>query len=66
MQVKSIAECILQYFQPSLSYILSLILLFCLILSGRLRQVFTVLKGSLEQSEHKFRPVDKKVFTLLR
>ena len=43
MQVKSIAECskgsILQYFQPSLSYRLSLRPLFRLILSGRLRQV---------------------------
>ena len=43
MQVKSIAECskgsILQYFRPSLSYHLSLIPLFCLFLSGRLRQV---------------------------
>ena len=43
MQVKSIAECskgsILQYFRPSLSYHLSLKSLFCLFLSGRLRQV---------------------------
>ena len=43
MQVKSIAECskgsILQYFRPSLSYHLSLRSLFCLFLSGRLRQV---------------------------
>ena len=43
MQVKSIAECskgsILQYFGPSLSYHLSLRSLFCLFLSGRLRQV---------------------------
>ena len=43
MQVKSIAECskgsILQYFQPSLSYHLSLRSLFCLFLCGRLRQV---------------------------
>ena len=43
MQVKSIAECskgsILQYFRPSLSYYLSLISLFCLFLSGRLKQV---------------------------
>ena len=42
-QVKSIAECsngsILQNFQPSLSYYLSLRSLFCLFLSGRLRQV---------------------------
>ena len=42
MQVKSIAECpkgsILQYFRPSLSYHLSLRYLFCLFLSGRLRQ----------------------------
>ena len=43
MQVKSIAECskgsILQYFQPSLSLYLPLTSLFCLFLSGRLRQV---------------------------
>ena len=43
MQVKSIAECskgsILQYFRPSLSYHLSLRSLFCLFLSGHLRQV---------------------------
>ena len=49
MQVKSIAECskgsILQYFRPSLSYHLSLTSLFCLFLSGSLRQVllYTVL-----------------------
>ena len=43
MQVKSIAECfngsILQYFRPSLSYYLTFRSLFCLFLSGRLRQV---------------------------
>ena len=47
MQVKSIAGCspfcfkgsILQYFQPSLSYRLSLRPLFCLFLSGRFTQV---------------------------
>ena len=43
MQVTSIAECspwsILQYFWPSLNYHLSLSPLFCLFLSGRLRQV---------------------------
>ena len=43
MQVKSIAECskgsILQYFRPSLSYHLPLRPLFCLFLSGGLRQV---------------------------
>ena len=43
MQVKSIAECskgsILQYFRPSLSYHFSLRPLFCILLSGRLRQV---------------------------
>ena len=47
MQDKSIAECskgsILQYFRPSLSYHLSLISLFCLFLSGRLRQVLLYL-----------------------
>ena len=43
MQVKSIAECsngsILQYFQPALSYHLSLRSLFCHFLSGRFTQV---------------------------
>ena len=43
MQVRSIAECskgsILQYFRPSLSYILSLRFLFRLFLSGRFRHV---------------------------
>ena len=43
MQVKSIVECskgsILQYFRPSLSYHFPLRPLFCLFLSGRLRQV---------------------------
>ena len=43
MLVKSIAECskgsILQYFRPSLGYHLPLRQLFCLFLSGRLRQV---------------------------
>ena len=56
MFVKSIAECsngsILQYFRPSLSYHLLLRPLFCLFLSGRLRQVFTVsLQGN--PSEYK-------------
>ena len=43
MKVKSIAECskgsILQYFQSSLSYYLSLRSLFCLFLGGRFTQV---------------------------
>ena len=43
MQVKSIAECskgsILQYFRPALSYHMALRPLFCLFLSGHLRQV---------------------------
>ena len=43
MLVKSFAECsswsILQYFQPLLSYHLSISSLLCLFLSGRLRQV---------------------------
>ena len=47
MQVKSIAECskgsILQYFRPSFSYFFSLRSLFCLFLSGRLRQVLLYL-----------------------
>ena len=50
MQVKSIAECskgsILQYFQPSLSYHLSVRSLFCLFLSGR----FTLVLLSLIKS----------------
>ena len=56
MQVKSIAESILQYFRPSLSYHLPLRPLFCIFLSGRLRQVLLYLpifpsnptKGNLE------------------
>ena len=36
---RKLHESILQYFRPSLSYHLSLRLLFCLFLSGRLRQV---------------------------
>ena len=47
MHVKSIAECslwsILQYFRPSLNYHLSFRSLFCLFLSGRLRQVLLYL-----------------------
>ena len=43
VQVKSVAECskrsTLQFFRPSLSYQMSLRCLFCLFLSGRLRQV---------------------------
>ena len=43
MQVKRIAECskgsILQFFRPTSSYHLSLRSVFCLFLSGRLRQV---------------------------
>ena len=39
MQVRSIAECILQYFRPSLSYHLSYRSLFCLFLSGHFTQV---------------------------
>ena len=49
MQDKIIAECskgsILQYFQPSLSSHLSLRLLFCLFLSGRLRQVLQYIES---------------------
>ena len=53
MKVKSIAECsnrsILQYFRPALSYHLSLRPLFCLFLSGRLRQVllYNYCRGSV-------------------
>ena len=47
MQVKSIAECskgsILQYFQPSLKYYFALRPLFCLFLSGALRQVLLLI-----------------------
>ena len=53
MQVKSIAECskgsILQYFRPSLSYHLSLRSLFCLLLSGRLRQVLLYVKVTVNK-----------------
>ena len=42
MQVKSIAECILQYYRPSLSYHLSLRPLFCLFLSGCLSDSCTL------------------------
>ena len=52
MQVKSIAECskgsILQYFWPSLSYLLSLRSLFCLFLSGHFTQVLLYCQWSLE------------------
>ena len=52
MQIKSIAECskgsILQYFRPSLSYHLPLSPLFCLFLSGRLRQVLLYFKCILD------------------
>ena len=51
MQVKSIAECskgsILQYIRPSLSYHVLLNSLFCLFLSGRLRQVLLYAQMSL-------------------
>ena len=39
MQVESIAECILQYFRPLLSYHLSLGSLFCLFLSDRFTKI---------------------------
>ena len=39
MQVRSTAECILQYFRPSLRYHLSLRSVFCLFLSGHFIQV---------------------------
>ena len=45
MKVKSIAECILQYFRPSLSCYLSVRSLFCLFLSGHLRQVLLEIQG---------------------
>ena len=52
MQVKSTAECskgsTLQYFRPLLSYHLSLISLFCLFLSGRLRQVLLYSIGTIK------------------
>ena len=56
MQVKSIAECspwsILQYFQPVLSYHLSLTSLFCLLLSGRLRQVLLYIELLKDSNLH--------------
>ena len=56
MQVKSIAECFLQYFRPSLSYHVSLTSLFCLYLSG----YFThVLLYSLKMSERPTSPSSK-------
>ena len=42
---RMLQETILQYFLPSLSYHLSLRSLFCLFLSGRLRQVLLYTKG---------------------
>ena len=60
MQVKNIAECsngsILQYFRPSLSKRLSVRSLFCLFLSGRLRQVLLYLNlyPPLYRLENKF------------
>ena len=42
---RMLQENILQYFLPSLSYHLSLRSLFCLFLSGRLRQVLLYTKG---------------------
>ena len=59
MQVKSIAECskgsILQYFQPSLSYHLSLRSLFCLFLSGHFTQVllYRYYKGTILQKDYR-------------
>ena len=54
MLVKRIAECskgsILQYFRPSLSYHLLLRCLFCLFLSGRLRQVLLYTKFLISHS----------------
>ena len=47
MQVKSIAEC---SFRPSLSYHIPLKPLFCLFLSGRLRQV--LLNNEKRQKKH--------------
>ena len=65
MQVKSIAECskgsILQYFRPSLSNHFPLRPLFCLSLSGRLRQVLLYFRlpkylsmGFQYNGQHKF------------
>ena len=42
---RMLQESILQYFRPSLSYHLSLRSLFCLFLSGRLKQVLLYLGG---------------------
>ena len=77
MQVKSIAGCskgsILQYFRPSLSYHLSLRSLFCLFLSGPLRQVLLYLKilnqniccgYSKEHPIHMFKKIGKKIIAI--
>ena len=56
MQVKNIAECILQYFRPSLSYHLSLKSLFHLFLSGSFTQVLLYRKFSEFLLPYKPRP----------
>ena len=52
---RMLQESILQYFQPSLSYRLSLRPLFCLFLSGRLSQVLLYMLGpkSIPQTYNK-------------
>ena len=48
---RMLQENILQYVRPSFSYHLSLRLLFCLFLSGRLRQVFLYVEDGLKPSQ---------------
>ena len=47
---RMLQESILQYFRPSLSYHLSLSPLFCLFLSGRLRQVLLFIESNISDS----------------
>ena len=65
MLVKSIAECskwsILQYFRHSLSYHLSIRFLFCLFLSGRLRQVLLFIECSKIISNTFIFPISNKM-----
>ena len=66
MQAKSIAECskgsILQYFRPFLSYHFPLRPLFCLFLSGHLRQVLLSIKISYLVLVHFIITLSKHLF----
>ena len=71
MQVKSIAGCsmgrILQYFQPSLCYHLSLRPLFCLFLSGRFTQVLLYSFWSALEGQSNAHHIDiKKVIVVMQ